>query len=297
MASSSPGLNFLDLADGRRLAYRLYGDPGGEPVVWCHGGLVSGYDAAPAHDAAARLVCLLAPDRPGVGGSSRRAGHGVRPWAEHDLGALLEARGVERCAVVGWSEGGQYALAAAVAHPGRVTRAVVLAGCLPLDDPVVLAQLNGLDLALTLASRHAPWATEVYARGTQFFARRVPALLWAGLRRHASPDEVRAVRRQGDWMARIFTEGAAQPAGVVDEYRALVAPWGFAPEDVSIPVTVHQGTADTLVPVAWGRALAARLPRGRLVLHEGEGHLIGLTRLPGVLTDLVGDHGGPAVAE
>ena len=47
---------------------------------------------------------------------------------------------------------------------------------------------------------------------------------------------------------------------MVDEYLAAVAPWGFAPEDLSATIRIFQGTADTLVPEAWGRMLADRTP-------------------------------------
>src|SRR4051794_13654983 len=86
------------LDDGRRLAYRWFGaDPDGDGlvVVHNHGGLSSALDAAPAHEpAAAAGIRVLAPDRPGVGMSDRKPGHGVADWA-HDVRQLLDSLEIE----------------------------------------------------------------------------------------------------------------------------------------------------------------------------------------------------------
>ena len=63
---------------------------------------------------------------------------------------------------------------------------------------------------------------------------------------------------------------------------------GFAPENVTASVHVFQGTADTMVPEAWGQALALRIPGAALTLYPGEGHFIALTRRREVLEWLVG---------
>jgi pimeloyl-ACP methyl ester carboxylesterase len=103
------------------------------------------------------------------------------------------------------------------------------------------------------------------------------------------PDaEVARVKEQGLWLPTILGEGAANAAGVVDEYRALVAAWGFEPEDLSTPVRVYQGTADPLVPESWGRQLAGRIPGASLVVLPAEGHFIALTRRQEVLQWLAG---------
>ena len=100
--------------------------------------------------------------------------------------------------------------------------------------------------------------------------------------------EVAAVRAEGRWFPEILGEGSANARGVVDEYRTAVAPWGFAPEEVRVPVRIFQGSADEIVPPAWGRSLADRVPGASLALFPGEGHFIGLTRREEVLRWLIG---------
>jgi 3-oxoadipate enol-lactonase len=53
--------------------------------------------------------------------------------------------------------------------------------------------------------------------------------------------------------------------------------WFRLPE-LTIPVQVHHGTEDPLMPFAAGRELARRIPGARFVVHEGAGHALILER-------------------
>ena len=126
----------LDLPGGRRLAYHEYGDPSGAVIVNCHGGLVSGIDVEYSDGPARELgLRIISPNRPGIGGTSRQPAHRMLDWARTDLTTLLDSLAVDRFSVLGWSEGGQYALAVAHEFAARVDRVAVVAGALPLADP------------------------------------------------------------------------------------------------------------------------------------------------------------------
>ena len=288
------GDHTLTVPGGRTLSYAVYGDPTGPPVLNCHGGLVSGHDVSPADETARDLgLCVISPDRPGINGTDRLPGYGLLPWVRADVVPLLDHLGVGPIGVMGWSEGGQYALAATFELAERVTACAVIAGCPPLDDRATLAQSNRLDRVLAILSRRAPVALRIMAAGTRVLARRAPRVLLRAALRGQTPAEAAAVRALGGWFPTILGEGAAQGQGMVDEYQAAVAPWGFAPEDLSGTIGIYQGSADTLVPEAWGRMLADRLPRASLTLYPGEGHFIALTRRGEVLRWLAGCRPGP----
>jgi pimeloyl-ACP methyl ester carboxylesterase len=68
-------------------------------------------------------------------------------------------------------------------------------------------------------------------------------------------------------------EALRQPAGVVEEYRAWARPWGFAPEDLDIPVDIWAGTQDQLVNPSWPHRLASRIPNATLNIRDG-GHFL-----------------------
>jgi pimeloyl-ACP methyl ester carboxylesterase len=248
----------MTLRDGRRLGYAVYGDPAGVPVLSCHGGLVGRLDASGVDEEAQRFGArVVSPDRPGVGLSDRWPGHSTLDWAD-DVAQLLDATGIVRFACMGWSMGGQYAAAVAYRFPTRVTRAAIVAGCLPLVEPGRLAELGRLD--------------RLIARGS-VRSRPMGRVLIAGLRLGASRSERRLGLPSG-----AMSDALRITSGIVDEYRAFAAPWGFGLDAIEVPIDVWQGTADELVPPSWGAEIASRLPVGSLVTVEGGDHMIGITR-------------------
>ncbi|MFI5047137.1 MAG: alpha/beta fold hydrolase [Acidimicrobiia bacterium] len=277
----------ITLADGRTLGYAEYGAPGGAPVVNCHGGLMCRLDVAPAHDDLVRLGArVISPDRPGIGASDRSPGRSTADFAA-DVAELLDALGIERTAVMGWSFGGQYAIGVAARLPDRVTRLAVIAGCLPLDDPATFGELNAMDRRYTWLSRHARPGARVMFSALSMFARRAPARVAEREAKHSPEPDAVALRAAGDWFGRALAEGTRNPAGVVDDYLAAVAPWGFVAGEVQVPSLVHQGSADSLVPPSWAARLAAAIPRAQVKAYEGEGHMIALSRRAEIVGELL----------
>src|SRR4029450_5482540 len=127
MPSSVPAVDqTLVLADGRTLGYALWGEPEGTSVllVGTSPGSRPFCPALPATVAAG--VRLVTVDRPGSGRSDPDPPPGMARWVA-DTGALVDRLRLERFGLVGWSGGGQFALAVAAGLPDRVT-SVALAG-------------------------------------------------------------------------------------------------------------------------------------------------------------------------
>jgi pimeloyl-ACP methyl ester carboxylesterase len=282
----------VELADGRRLGYREFGAPDGFPVVNCHGGLVCGLDIAAFHDAAVEAgVRIVSPDRPGLGNSSAAPDRTTADWAT-DVAGLLDHLVIARAAVFGWSMGGQYALACSALLAERVTRTVVVAGALPLDNDATFSQLNLLDRQFTrLAQRHPKLARTKYA-ALGLIASRAPSA-WPRIATHgAVPEEAAAMHALGDPSLAAAAAGAlAHPAGMVEEYRAWARPWGFEPESIAGPVRIWQGEADSLVPPAWARELARRIPDAQLELLSGAGHFLAYRHQREIIRDLIVEFG------
>lgn len=288
---TGPGQESLDLAvalpDGRRMAYADLGDPGGYPVLSCHGGLTSRLDVAPAHAAARRLgVRIVSPDRPGVGQSTRLPGRTVGGWVD-DAVALADHLGIGRFSTLGWSMGGPYALACAALVGERVRGAVVVAGGVPLDWPCAGGTFaDRLDARLLRLARERPGTAELVVTASRGLAED-PAAWLETARRTMPAVDVAAVERAGaDSYTAAVAEGLADPAGVVDEFLAFDAPWGFRHEEVDRPVTLWQGTEDTVVPLSWSEAAAVALPRAELRVVPGAGHLVALDHWGEILADL-----------
>src|SRR3954451_4260728 len=105
------------LPDGRTLAYTEYGKFDEPLVFYFHGAPTSRLDLNGLDAAFGALgVRVVAPDRPGYGGSSPRPNRRRNDWAD-DVAALAEHLDRERFAVSGISSGGPYVAAIAALLP------------------------------------------------------------------------------------------------------------------------------------------------------------------------------------
>jgi pimeloyl-ACP methyl ester carboxylesterase len=262
------------LRDGRTMRYAQYGDPGGFPVVSAHGGLACRLDVQAAAPIAEQCgVRLIAPDRPGVGGSDPKPGRSILDWAG-DVAELLGTLGIARFAAMGWSLGGQYAAALGHAMSMRVTRVAIVAGALPLDEPGLLADLPEIDRTFIRLSQRNPWLARQSFRAMRIAAFAAPGLYgWLAANDLGAADGA-VLRAQGyAEFAKMSREALRQPRGVVEEYLVMTRPWGFAPEDLKMPVDVWAGTEDQLLDPTWPQRLADRIPDATLHLMPG-GHFL-----------------------
>ena len=127
-------LRTLETSDGRQLAYAVWGDPEGFPVLGLHGTPGCRLERWPREELYADLgVCLVTHDRAGYGQSDRRRGRSVADEVE-DARSLADELGFDRFGVTGGSGGGPHALACAALLPDRVVRTTCRVGVAPLGD-------------------------------------------------------------------------------------------------------------------------------------------------------------------
>ena len=192
------------------MTWAEFGAPDGVPVLNCHGGLLCRFDVEPcAAEFAEAGLRVVSPDRPGVGGSDRKPGRSTRDWVD-DARELLDALEIERCAVMGWSLGGQYAAAVAAGLGDRVTCAAIVAGCPPLDDHARFAQLNRLDRSLAnLSKRAAPVARVAFTVSARI-GRRSPLRFARYEAKHSPAADATVIRDHGEWLGLAIGRGWAE---------------------------------------------------------------------------------------
>jgi O-succinylbenzoic acid--CoA ligase len=247
----------LERPGGDAIGWRLTGS-GPRPVVLLHGTLSTArqLDRLAAALAAPGDLTVHAIDRRGSG-SSRLREPGPLDVRLHvdDLVAYLDARGIERAALVGVSFGGVLALELAARRPDRVEAVVAW------EPPY----------GLVADAETVAWFRRVGSDARAAYESGGPAAAAETFLRHVAGDE--AWDRLPD-RARAFLE--QEGAGALAD-SALI---GLDPEGlgrIAAPVTLLTGTSSEPFYAPIAVALAARIPHATLVAIEGARHTTPIT--------------------
>jgi pimeloyl-ACP methyl ester carboxylesterase len=283
LASVGEPLRTLQTNDGRTLAFAVWGDPSGFPIMSLHGTPGCRLQRWPHEELYQQLgVCVVTHDRAGYGRSTRRHGRSVAD-AVDDVIAIADELGFDRFGVTGGSGGGPHALACAALRPDRVVRATSSVGEAPCGDGGLEHDewVEGMDpenvkeFGLALAGEQAALTEYVEAQQAQVEAR-VAVDPSTVLDDYDLSDSDRAQLARPEVM-QILREATAEWAfngvgGWVDDDLAFTRPWGFDVSNIAVPVLIIYGSADVLVPPGHGGWLAAHVP-GCIVKIEEGGHL------------------------
>ena len=287
---SDTGTRTVTLAGGRRLCLAEFGDPRGTPMFYFHGLVSCRLEARLAGATASRLgVRLIAPDRPGFGGSDFVPRRRITDWPA-DVSAVAARLKLEHFAVLGISGGAPYALACAHAPPPGLVRTGVVSGWGPLHEaglhqsmPPPIRRLFALERRLPALGR---WLCRRWARGLEHRPERF--LQW--IEDHAPEADRRLLRQPPVREALLQAHREALRNGIeglVHECRLLLQPWGFRLQDIAAPVELWHGGQDGIVPVPVGRAVSRRLPRCHAYFLGAEGHFsLPLRHLPEIVSAL-----------
>jgi pimeloyl-ACP methyl ester carboxylesterase len=267
------------LADGRLISWAEYGSPQGAPLVMLHGTPGSRLQYRWMHTAAAAAgVRVIAPERPGYGGSDRMPAGITYSAYSDDLRQLLDHLELRTVTLCGASGGGGFAVAAAIAYPARVERLILLSAALPVPRGVLRGLALPVRLLLFLA-RYAPGLTGRLL-SAQLSADPDSAVGRAG--RRFMPVSDRRLLEAPEWRRRFdedFHEALRQgPAAAVADLALGSGPLGADLADLTVETVLLHGAEDVNVPVGVARWVAAHVPNARLIEQPGSGHLFSLER-------------------
>jgi pimeloyl-ACP methyl ester carboxylesterase len=273
--------------DGSVIAVEVAGEQGAAPVLLCHG-LADSRLAARLFTQAARELglCIMAPDRPGTGGTDPRRLRRLADWAE-DAALVLDGLRAGPAALLGISAGGPFAAACAARIPGRVRSLTLVC---PLGPPGWPARgmAPGERLSLAVAG-HAPAFGGWFLGRLAALARRSPRLFLRLAASELPGIDRRAIAQPG--LRDAFLAGYAEAfrrgsRGVAQDLRVLTRPWGFQLGSITVPTSIHHGDADTTVPPQHARLYAEAIPGAQLQLHPGHGHFSILSAAREILAPL-----------
>jgi 3-oxoadipate enol-lactonase len=199
----------------------------------------------------------------GLGGSERPADPARIRIADHvdDMLAVMDAAGIERAVVVGWSVGVAVAAAAARRAPERVAAMLLLGGTAgggfrgaPSWTPDVVSR--GL-------ARASAWSLRLVGPPFAGLMSMVPPGLDPAVAGVWTPPPLRTLaevarefsHHDWTWFSRLVLAAGEEPA--------------IGVEDLRVPVTVVAGEFDSMAAVEDMVALAGRIPGARLVRLPG----------------------------
>ena len=267
----------VTLPDGRGLAYAEFGDPAGRPVMYFHGAPSSRLEPLLVGDDEVwgnLGLRVIAPDRPGVGGSDFKPGRSFSDWPA-DVTALADALGLGRFPVVGNSGGAPYALVCAARIPERLSAAVVVSGGWKMNLPEAKQGVPFVNrLFLTLAGRASPllrlmlkaMAGSSMGEREKELAKLKARVPPADYEAFAAPGRIEALHEMMRECVRGGTKGPAW------DLRLYMREFDFGLSEVRMPVTLFHGERDANAPAALARKVAAGLSDARLVTYEDESH-------------------------
>ena len=260
--------------DGRRIAYRTYGDAKGFPVLALHGTPGSGSKFASAHTmASARGLRIIALERWGYGGSDAPRAPNLAGFAQ-DMSRFADRLDLDRIAVFGVSGGAPYAVAVAA---GLADRIAALALVAPVGQ---IAAAHGLGMSpfhgfCFRVLPHIPGLTRATFAVFRSLLRVSPGLAIGlmTLRAGGSDRAIMSIPAERAALARSFLEGIGRGLdGPVVDMALFARRWEISLGTIVAPARLWIGEADTNVPVGVAAALADDIPRCSLVLLQGEGH-------------------------
>jgi len=281
----------ISLSGGRTVAVSEYGTQSGAPVFFCHG-WPSSRTMAELTDAAARRrnLRIISPDRPGIRNSSLQPGRKLLDWPPL-LAELADKMGIGKFHILGISGGAPYALAAAWALPERVRAIAVVSGAPPLaelqDRTGLLALYRWL---LFFYPRHRELLRFSFHAVRPFLSVKVPLRFRPLLLKLLQPCDANVMRDIAAFEACFESQRQAWRAsadGLMIDAEIYAQPWGFALEEIRVPVRLWHGKKDRSFHWPLAQSLVKRIPPCREHLVEGEGHYsLPSRRMHEILADL-----------
>ena len=258
----------IELPDGRTLSYAEYGDPDGTPVFGFHGVVGSRLMWSLCDEAATeRGIRVVAPERPGFGGSDFQPNRRLLDWPA-DVCVLADHLDVDRFGLVGFSGGGPHAMACADAVPDRVRGLSLVSTVTP---PETRSSADPFNEAVLSATRFVPgFSQAAFASSAWLAANARPQFRAALVASSAPPDRAMFDGPAGEVLvtdsAESFRGGSRGPA---HDLPLVGNDWGFDARECPHDVDLWHGRRDTTVGPELARAFGDLLPAADLYLGDG----------------------------
>ena len=234
------------------VGYRSIGS--GPPLVLLTGysGTMEGWDRRFV-DALAEHHRVVLLDNAGIGETAPLKKLTIDRMA-NQTSALIDALGIRRADVLGWSMGSMIAQALAVLHPSQVHR-LVLCAAFPGNGTTVRPTQSAIDALKS--GNPAKIMTDLFPADQKSAQNTYLAALSSWPQGSAVPVPARVLTAQSQ---------------AVDLWWAGTDSAGAKTAGIAAPTLVADGAEDPLDPAANSRTLATLIPGAQLVLYSGAAH-------------------------
>jgi 3-oxoadipate enol-lactonase len=245
---------FLDI-DRNRVFTLAFG--AGPRTLLAHGGWVSNVE-----DWIATLAPLSARWRTVVydhrgAGLTRVPVECISPEAlVEDVFRVMDATGIERCVLAGFSRGTVTAMRAVLARPERFDGLVLMNGCGEVRSP---------ELPVVPRVPPSQWPGDTHAERLRWFVERCTP----------EPDSEH-IRRWGEYILARATPEAADRLFMME--AAQPVDWAGALPRLRVPTLIVHGDLDPFYKTEHMRYTASLIPDSELVVMQGSGHLPAMAR-------------------
>jgi pimeloyl-ACP methyl ester carboxylesterase len=289
MGGRRPGLEWLDLhntiimnpgnqivlPDGRKLSFAEFGTPNGFPVMYFHGAPSSRMEPLLLGESWARAgLRVIAPDRPGMGGSDYLAGREFSDWPR-DVNHLANSLGWKRFSVLGFSGGGANVAVCAARIPERLNAAVIVSGGWNMTWPEARKGLPFVNRITFILARRAPVALRMLlsSMGRSSSGSREQEL--ADMKKRFAPADCEALEVPGrlEALDPMIREALRQGTkGAAWDMRLYVRDFDFRLDEIQMPLHVFHGELDMNAPIALVRRAIAEIPNAKLTAYANDAH-------------------------
>ena len=285
---------FIQLTDGTVVAFEEYGDANGVPVIFCHGWPSSRIMARLTDESARDLrIRIISPDRPGICGSSLQPDRKLSDWP-CVVERIVEHLGVREFRMLAISGGAPYAYATAVAMPQRVRAIAIVGGVPPMAELVNSEGLLPLYRRMLTLHRTRPrLLRRLFHLVRPVLSLRPPVrfrplLLKMLMLRQCDAESLRdaaAFEAIFESQRRAWRSSAE---GVMADAQIYAQPWGFALEDVRVPVRLWHGKEDRAFSVHLAEQVVKRVPNCKARFIDDAGHYsLPIRHMREILKDLI----------
>ena len=272
-----PDGDTIRLSDGRKLGYRVLGDPTGVALFFFHGTPGSRF-ALTVNDPIANVsgLKIILPERPGFGESSPKKNRTISDWPA-DVEELADTLSIRNFHVSGSSGGGPYAIACGVAMPERVQSVLLFNTTAPMELSNSKENMAFANRFGAWTAKYAPWILKMAIKSSAKSLLSSPEKFVDALRKQLCRSDMEILSDSNYEAAVIRDLQAAvrhETHGHYSDSMLMMRPWNVDFTKLKSDVFLWHGEEDTLAPIQNVKHLVSQIPSCNATYIPEAGHLL-----------------------